>query len=115
MNDLGFSTCFGFTLNLFSFCSTRFFISHIAIFLLPYSRSPLIFQVSTDATVNVVLDPLLLVKKYERDIRELKQELAMHDALSQRGAVNYDPYTAEQQYEMQQVRVRVRVCGWLCQ
>jgi hypothetical protein len=30
-------------------------------------------QVSTDATVNVVLDPLLLVKKYERDIRELKQ------------------------------------------
>ncbi len=30
----------------------------------------------------------------------------MHDALSNRGAVNYDPYTAEQQYEMQQVRVR---------
>ena len=114
MNDLGFSTCFGFALNLFSFCSTRFFISYIAIF---FCRTAFTtsFQVSTDATVNVVLDPLLLVKKYERDIRELKQELAMHDALSQRGAVNYDPYTAEQQYEMQQVRARVFVCGWLCQ
>jgi kinesin family protein 6/9 len=67
-------------------------------------------KVSTDATVNVVLDPLLLVKKYERDIRELKQELAMHDALSNRGQVHYDPYTAEQQYELQQV-VRAYVKG----
>lgn len=67
-------------------------------------------KVSTDATVNVVLDPLQLVKKYEREIRELKQELAMHDALSNRGQVHYDPYTAEQQYELQQV-VRAYVKG----
>ncbi len=42
----------------------------------------------------------------ESGLSERAQELAMHDALSNRGAVNYDPYTAEQQYEMQQVRAR---------
>ncbi len=36
------------------------------------------------AQVNVEMDPVLLVKKYEKKIKELKQELAMHDALADR-------------------------------
>lgn len=36
--------------------------------------------------INVETDPVLLVKKYEKQIRELKQELAMHDALVDRCA-----------------------------
>lgn len=49
------------------------------------------------------LDPKLLLKKYEKDIRELKQELAMHDTLANRGRINYDPYTPEQQHEQQKI------------
>ena len=76
------------------------------------------------------------MKKYEREIRELKQvstfltlkdklylyfllfyflfphfcqELAMHDALASRGSVQYDQYSVEQQFELQQaVRSFVR-------
>lgn len=44
------------------------------------------------------LDPKLLIKKYEKDIRELKQELAMHDTLANRGRINYEPYSPEQQH-----------------
>ena len=40
------------------------------------------------------LDPKLLLKKYEKDIRELKQELAMHNDTASRGRINYEPYTA---------------------
>jgi kinesin family protein 6/9 len=36
------------------------------------------------------------LKKLEKEIRDLKQELAMHDTLAQKGKVNYDPYTPEQ-------------------
>ena len=37
----------------------------------------------------------------EREIRELKQELTMHDTLANKGKVQYDAYTAEQQYAVQ--------------
>ena len=37
----------------------------------------------------------------EREIKELKQELAMHDTLANKGRVQYDAYTAEQQYTVQ--------------
>lgn len=47
------------------------------------------------------LDPKLLLKKYEKDIRELKQELAMHDTLASRGRINYEPYAPEQQHQQQ--------------
>ena len=43
----------------------------------------------------------MLLKKYEKDIRELKQELAMHDTLANRGRINYEPYTPEQQHKQQ--------------
>jgi len=35
-------------------------------------------KVTNEATVNVQHDPALLIKRYEKEIRDLKQELAMH-------------------------------------
>jgi len=55
-------------------------------------------RVSNEATINVNQDPVILIKKYEREIRDLKQELAMHDTLANRGRVNYDPDPPEKQY-----------------
>lgn len=58
-------------------------------------------NVSNEAVVNIQLDPTQLIKRYEREIRELKQELAMHDTLANRGRIAYEPYNPEQQYEVQ--------------
>ena len=33
----------------------------------------------------------------------MKQELQMHDTLASRGKIQYDPYSSEQQYEIQLV------------
>ncbi|CAG9464407.1 unnamed protein product [Pedinophyceae sp. YPF-701] len=44
----------------------------------------------TDAVVNESNDPGFLMRKYERIIRELKQELAMRDSLMGRAQVSYD-------------------------
>jgi len=60
-------------------------------------------KVSNEATINVHLDPQVLLKKYEKEIKDLKQELAMHDTLGNRGRINYEPYTPEQQYAQQQI------------
>mmetsp|Transcript_25796 Transcript_25796/g.18267 ORF Transcript_25796/g.18267 Transcript_25796/m.18267 type:complete len:84 (+) Transcript_25796:989-1240(+) len=53
-------------------------------------------KVTNEATVNVQHDPALLIKRYEKEIRDLKQELAMHDTLSNRGRVNYDEYSTDE-------------------
>ena len=53
-------------------------------------------KVTNEATVNVRLDPTILLKKYEREIKDLKQELAMHDTLANRGRINYEPFTPQQ-------------------
>lgn len=40
----------------------------------------------------------------QKEIRDLKQELALHDTLASKGAnASTEPYTAEQQYELQKV------------
>lgn len=49
-------------------------------------------RVQNKTTTNMVLDPVKLVKKYEREIKTLKQELMMHDALADRSGVAYDEY-----------------------
>lgn len=49
-------------------------------------------KVNNEASVNTVMDPALLIKRYEKEIRDLKQELAMHDTLANRGRINYAPY-----------------------
>ena len=58
-------------------------------------------RVANEATINVELDPGQLVERYKREIRDLKQELAMHDTLANRGRVVYEPYTPDQQYQLQ--------------
>lgn len=60
-------------------------------------------KVSNEISVEMNLDPKLLLKKYEKDIREPKQELAMHDTLANRGRISYEPYTPEQQHEQQKL------------
>ena len=52
-------------------------------------------KVSNEAVINVQQDPELLLKRMEREIKELKQELAMHDTLANKGRVQYDTYTPE--------------------
>ena len=59
-------------------------------------------RVKSEVSVNVKIDAHLLVKKYEQEIKELKQELAMHDALSGRNRATYAPYSEEQRYEVAQ-------------
>ncbi len=45
------------------------------------TNPPQVRSLVTEAVVNESADPGLLVKRYERQIRELKQELAMRDML----------------------------------
>lgn len=57
-------------------------------------------RVQNTPSAKVHQDPALLLKKYEREIRQLKQELAMHDTLSGRNRKGqqpvYDEYDDEQ-------------------
>ncbi|KAJ3255516.1 Kinesin-like protein kif9 [Boothiomyces macroporosus] len=56
--------------------------------------------VSLSPEVNIQYDPLALIKKYEKEIRELKQELSMHDTLANRSHVQYEAYTEAQRAEL---------------
>ena len=56
--------------------------------------------VAVNPEVNVQYDPLALIKKYEREIRELKQELSMYDTLSNRAHITYETYTELQKSEL---------------
>ncbi len=47
------------------------------------------------------IDPRLKIKQLERQVKSLKQELMMHDALAERSSVAYDEYTPEQRYEVE--------------
>jgi kinesin family protein 6/9 len=47
-------------------------------------------RVSNEAIVNISMDKHLMIKRYEKEIRDLKQELAMHDTLKNRGRITYD-------------------------
>lgn len=53
-------------------------------------------KVKNEAIVNSVVDPSLQIKRHEKEIRDLKQELAMRDTLANRGRVNYDNYSADE-------------------
>lgn len=50
---------------------------------------------------KVTVDSESLIRRYEREIRDLKLELAMHDTLVGRGRISYEPYTLEEQFEEQ--------------
>jgi len=58
-------------------------------------------RVENESSISIKLDPQILLKKYEREIKDLKLELAMHDTLAGRGRVSYESYTPEQQYKQQ--------------
>lgn len=60
-------------------------------------------NVVNEATVNIQLDTNALLRKYQKEIKELKQELAMHNTLANRGRINYDPYTPDEQYKQQTI------------
>ena len=60
-------------------------------------------KVSNEPIINMQHDPKILLKRYEKEIRDLKQELAMHDTLARRGKIQYDSYSAEQQNEVSKV------------
>ena len=60
-------------------------------------------KITNEATVNTMLDPALQIKRLEKEIRDLKQELAMHDTLSNRGRINYATYNQAQQAEIQEL------------
>jgi len=57
-------------------------------------------RVQNEASSIVETDPSIVIKKYEKMIKELKQELTMHDALVERTGVVYDEHTPEQKYEL---------------
>ena len=63
-------------------------------------------NVVNDLSVNIMLDKNAYVKKLNKEIKELKQELLMHNTLANRGKINYDPYTPEEQYVQQQIALK---------
>merc|ERR1719262_1531362 len=69
-------------------------------------------RVSNEATVNVHLDPALLIRKYERQIKDLKKELAMHDTLAGRSRVQYEEYTPDEARELEE-KVKMYLDGEL--
>lgn len=60
-------------------------------------------RVQNETASVQTIDPLALIKKQDKVIRALKQELLMHDALVERTGVGYDPYTPEQQDSLGQM------------
>jgi len=50
-----------------------------------------------------VSDPNLLIRRYENEIKQLKQELAMHDTLANRGRITYTSYSQEEQAQIQKI------------
>ena len=53
-----------------------------------------------------------MVKKLEKEITSLKRELAMHDTLTNRTQITYDPLSEQQRYEIKQ-QVRQYIDGYL--
>lgn len=67
-------------------------------------------RVQNETTTIEVADPVTMVRKQEQQIKELKQELLMHDALADRQGVVYDPYTPEQQADIRKMLDRYLTC-----
>ena len=63
-------------------------------------------NVVNDLSVNIKLDKNAYIKKLNKEIKELKKELLMHNTLANRGKINYDPYTPEEQYIQQQIALK---------
>ncbi|DBA04386.1 TPA: hypothetical protein N0F65_009982 [Lagenidium giganteum] len=55
-------------------------------------------RVQNEVATIIETDPMILLRKYEKQIKELKHELVMHDALVERTGVVYDEHTPEQKH-----------------
>ncbi|KAH9489559.1 Kinesin-like protein kif9 [Bulinus truncatus] len=61
--------------------------------------------VTSEPCINEVYDPAMLVKKLQQEIQHLKSELAMHDTLTNRISISYEPLSEQQKNEIKaQVR-----------
>ena len=58
-------------------------------------------NVPSEPAINEHFDPMKLCKKYEKEIRTLRQELAMHDTLTNRSQISYEPLSESQMQEVQ--------------
>merc|ERR1712226_138449 len=56
--------------------------------------------VENEVSKNIHFDPQLQLRKYERQIKELQQELRMHDTLVGRGNIRYDEYDEKDKEEL---------------
>lgn len=59
--------------------------------------------VENEVSVNTQLDIHKQLKNYARENKQLKQELAMFSTLNNRGRINYEPYTPEEQYSQNEI------------
>ncbi|KAF1335941.1 Kinesin-like protein, partial [Globisporangium splendens] len=57
-------------------------------------------RVQNEVATIVETDPTILLRKYEKQIKELKHELVMHDALVERTGILYDEHTPEQKHQL---------------
>lgn len=64
--------------------------------------------VANDFVVNIRKEPTAIIRKYEQDIKELQQELAMHDSLTERHGIIYGAYG-----DVQKAQVQADVQAWL--
>ncbi|KAG2446184.1 hypothetical protein HXX76_000777 [Chlamydomonas incerta] len=65
-------------------------------------------RVTCEVSANVVQDSSARVRQLERQVADLQQELAMHDAMAMRSGVSYSPYSDTQRSEL-----RTRVLDFL--
>mmetsp|Transcript_7175 Transcript_7175/g.14560 ORF Transcript_7175/g.14560 Transcript_7175/m.14560 type:complete len:717 (-) Transcript_7175:232-2382(-) len=62
----------------------------------------------TDLSITASSDPTLLLRKYERQINDLKQELAMRDSLAGRARVSYEPLG-----DLERIQLQENVMGFI--
>ena len=58
-------------------------------------------NVPSEPAISEHFDSMKLCKKYEKEIRALRQELAMHDTLTNRSQISYEPLSESQIQEVE--------------
>lgn len=58
-------------------------------------------NVSVEPAVNEIIDPMRMLQKLDNEVKMLRQELAMHDTLSNRRHQSYEPLAEHQLLEIE--------------
>lgn len=58
-------------------------------------------NVTVEPAVNEIIDPMRMMQKLDNEVKMLRQELAMHDTLSNKRAQSYEPLSEHQLYEIE--------------